>query len=83
MVLAQSAQKFIFVLFRVISWIDLGVELKAIHELTRTNESNITWHSADLRDTANNSGCDFFNERPGSSGIRVEFPQYHCGKAHV
>ena len=31
------AQKVAFVLFRVISWIDFGVELKAIHELTRTN----------------------------------------------
>ena len=26
-----------FVLFRVISWIDLAVKLKAIHEVTRTN----------------------------------------------
>lgn len=37
MLLAQSAQRFTFVLLRVISWIDFGVEPEAVYEATRTN----------------------------------------------
>ena len=41
---AGFAQKATFVMFRVISWIDFGVKLKAIHELTRTKKkTDLSW----------------------------------------
>lgn len=35
------AQDDMFVLFRVITWIDFGVKIKAIHELTNKHETVI------------------------------------------